>query len=84
MTQPFFFHGRQRDFNTNIGTKARIDFLGNIYISDILNNPEVKYQIFWQAILLKENKRHKKELSLWVEQVRDEIDQELKARFKYK
>ena len=77
------FDNRQRDFNTNIGTKARIDFSGNIYISDILNNPEVKYQIFWQKILLKENERHKKELSLWVEQVRDEIDQELKARFKY-
>jgi len=77
------FDERRRDFNTNIGSKVRLDFSGKMYVSEILNNPEVKYQIFWQKTNLQENVRHKKELSLWVEQVSTQIDQELKTRFKY-
>jgi len=74
---------RDSEFTTYISSKVRLDYKGNMYVSEILNNPEVKNQIFMQGIALYERRRHKKELSLWVERVRDEIDRELKTRFKY-
>ena len=77
------FGERRRDFNTNIGSKVRLDFSGKMYVSEILNNPEVKNHIFFYGAGFHENRRHKKELLQRVEQVKDEIDQELKTRFKY-
>jgi len=75
------FGERQRDFNTNIISKVRLDFSGKMYVSEILNSLEMKNRIFFYSSGFHENKRHKKALLQLVEQVKDEINQELKTRF---
>ena len=78
------FDDRQHDFTTYIGSKARIDSDGKMYISKLLNNPDVKYHLFLQILMLKDMKRQKQGLIQEIDTVMTQIDQELKTRFKYK
>jgi hypothetical protein len=71
---------RQRQFAI-IGSKAPIDSSGTIHISDILNNPEVKFQIMYQKVALAEFKYHYHQYSQKVEEVIKEIEKELKENF---
>ena len=77
------FDNRQRDFTTYIGSKAQIDSSGIVYVSKLLNNPDFKFQIYMQRLLLKEMARQKQDLIRFVDDVITQIDQELKKRFSY-
>jgi len=77
------FNDRQHDFVTYIGSKVRIDSSKNMHISEILNNPEVKFQIYLQNIIFHSQKRNEKELINAIEFVINAIDKELKDRFGY-
>lgn len=72
---------RRRDFITYIGSKARIDSSGRMIVSEILDNPEVKFQIYWQKGMLHERKWQKQNLIEQVNMVMNQIDDELKKRF---
>jgi len=77
------FNNRLSEFTTYIGSKARIDSSGKIYVSKLLNNSEVKFQIYKQRTLLHEMKSQKQDLLQMVDAVITQINQELKMRFKY-
>ena len=78
------YEDRRRDYITYIGSKARIDASGTRIVSDLLNNPEVRFQIQWQRGMLDERIRQKQETAQAVEEVINAIDRELEKRFKYK
>jgi len=78
-----FFNERRQEYITYIGSKIQIDSSGKMYVSEILNNPDVKFQIFFQRGALMENYQMKQDLLQEIEAVINEIDQELKTRFKY-
>jgi hypothetical protein len=47
----------------------------------MLNEPAIKFQIYWQRYLLQENKRHKQKLEEKIKKAIAGIDTELKDRF---
>ena len=77
------FNERRQQFITYIGSIVRIDSSGHMYVSDILNNPSVRFQIEWQRGFLGVRKHQKEMLLQEIERVIKEIDQELKNRFNY-
>ena len=77
------FNERRQGYIAYIAPKARIDSSGITYISDLLDIPEVKFQIKWQRYLIRENQSSKRELMRLVERIMGEIDKELKDRFGY-
>ena len=78
------YDDRRRDFITYIGSKARVDASGWWIVSEMMNNPEVRFQIQWQRNALDERGRQKQEAAQAVEEVINGIDLELEKRFKYK
>jgi len=78
------FDAKRQDFTTYIGSKVSIDSSGKMQVSKLLNNPEVKYQIYAQKFLLQEMKVQKQDLRQRIERLINLIDEELKNRFKYK
>jgi hypothetical protein len=72
------YRKRSDDFERYIGPKAPIDAAGEIHISGILNDPEVRYHIFFYRLYLSEKQRQKKDLANKLLAVADEIDKELK------
>jgi len=75
---------RRRDFITYIGSKTRINSSDDLYyVSDLLNLPEVQFQIKWQRRMLKERKVHKQQTMQEIDFIITQIDKELKTRFKY-
>jgi len=84
LADKMIFDERRRDFITYIGSKNRINSFDDLYyVSDLLNLPEVQFQIKWQRRMLKERKIHKQQTIQEIEEVIKEIDQELKMRFNY-
>jgi len=77
------FDDRQRDFTTYIGSKAQIDSSGKVYVSKLLNNPDFRYHIFIQGLILRQMKDNKQYLITTVDKIVVQIDQELKKRFNY-
>jgi len=75
---------RERNFITYIGSKAQIDSAGKMIVSNLLNNPEVKFQIQWQKARFFTRKLQKQETIKSVDAVIAQIDDELKKRFDYK
>ena len=51
---------RESELTTYISSKVRMDYEGNMYVSEILNNPEVKNQIYMQGTALYDRRRQKK------------------------
>ena len=78
------FDDRRNHFITYIGSKVRMDVSGKMIVSELLNNTEVKYQIFHQGMLLTEMRDQKQELAEYINKVIIQIDDELKERFNYK
>ncbi|MCL1933382.1 MAG: hypothetical protein FWF53_06205 [Candidatus Azobacteroides sp.] len=78
------YEARLQGFNTYIGSKVPIDSSGKMYVSKLLNNSEVKYQIYYQKQALQEMKGQKQKLQQGVDSVMNLIDEELKNRFNYK
>ena len=78
------FEDRQRDFVTYIGSKVRRDSSGTWIVSDLLNVPEVQFQIQLQKDILYERKRQKQGTLQVVKGMITLIDNELKNRFGYK
>lgn len=68
---------KEIDFERYIGPKAPIDAAGEIHIAGILNDPEVRYHIFFYRLYLSEKQRQKKDLAKALLGVADEIDKEL-------
>ena len=76
---------RRRDFITYIGSRARRDSTGKFYyVSELLNIPEVRFQICLQEKVLNEIKDGKQESVKEVDEVITQVDEELKKRFDYK
>ena len=78
------FNERRRDYITYIASKAQMDSTGNIIVSNLLDIPEVKFQINWQRGALHERKFHKQQAVQEINTVITKIDNELKNRFGYK
>ena len=78
-----FFEDRNRANDTYIGTKVPYDSSGTMQLSDILNNPEVKYQINKQKNYIQSVLENKKNIRRMVEIIKNIIDRELKDRFHY-
>jgi len=74
---------RRHDFITYIGSKVRTDSSGKMYVSEILSNPEVKFQILIRKIFLNERKWQKQQLAQEVGNAINLIDKELKDSFDY-
>lgn len=72
------FGKRAEDFNRYIGTKVLIDTSGKFHVSALLNDPSVRYQVFFYGFVLQERQRHKKALVDELFALADEIDKELK------
>ena len=79
-----FFNEKRRDFITYIGSKAPIDSSGKMLISDMLNTPDVKFQIMYYRRNYLEFHNMKQQLRQNVVNIIDAIDKELKTRFNYK
>ena len=75
---------RQSSFMTYIGSKAQYDSSGKMIVSNLLNIPDVKFQIQWQRGRLSVRKWQKQDTIKQIDAVIAQIDQELKTRFKYK
>ena len=71
------FRKRSDDFDKNIGSKAPIDSSGIIHVSRLLNDPAVRYHIFFYRLDLGEKQRQKKDLAKNLKVVVAEIDTEL-------
>ena len=71
------FHKRMDDFDRYIGTKALIDSSGEIYISRLLDDPAVRYQIFYYRLYLQERQNQKTDLTKKLMDLVKEIDKEL-------
>lgn len=75
------FDTRRADFATNIGRKALIDSTGLIHVSSLLKDPAVRYQIFFDMIILKERRGQQKQLIKSIGKVIADIDVEVQRRF---
>ena len=73
----YIYGSRRTDYNTYIGVKAPMDSEKNVHISQILNDPAVRYQIVYYGNYIHERIRQKKELAKDIRSVIAEIDQEL-------
>jgi hypothetical protein len=71
------YHKRMEDFDKYIGPKATIDAAGKIYVSGLLNDPGVRYHIFFYRLYLSEKERQKTTLAKELLAVVHEIDKEL-------
>ena len=78
------FNERRQQYVTYIGSKAQMDSSGKIIISDMLNSPDVKFQIKWQSVMLTSKKWRRQFAIQEIGRVINEIDRELKSRFDYK
>jgi len=78
------FNERRQQYITYIGSKGRMDSSGKIIISDMLNSPDVKFQIKWQFDMLYSRKWQRQSAIQEIDRVIKEIDDELKTRFDYK
>ena len=78
------FSDQRHNFTTYIGSKTPIDPSGKIHVSKLLNDPGVKYHIYYQKLILQEMKVQKQDLRQRIEKLINLIDEELKNRFKYK
>lgn len=72
------YHQRMQSFEQYIGTKARIDSSGHFHVSALLNDPAVRYQIFYYRDYLQERQNQKAHLARKLLYLADEIDKELK------
>jgi len=77
------FNTRRQFIDTYIGSKARIDSSGIMYVSELLDNPEVRYQMYNQKFILQEMMNQKKEMVQEIDDLIAQIDNELKKRFNY-
>jgi hypothetical protein len=73
------FQKRAQEFNQYIGSKALIDSSGVIHISELLNEREVRYQIFYYRFTLHERQEHKEVLTKRLQALISEIDKELNS-----
>ncbi len=73
----YIYGSRRTDYNTYIGTKAPMDSKKIVHVSQMLNDPAVKYQIVYYGNYIHERIRQKKELAKDIRSVIKEIDQEL-------
>jgi hypothetical protein len=71
------FQKRSNDFDRYIGTKVPIDSSGKIHFSRLLNDPAVRYHIFYYRLALHERQTHKAELAKKMFALAGEIDEEL-------
>jgi hypothetical protein len=71
------YRKRSDDFEKYIGLKAPIDSSGIIHISGLLNDPGVRYHIFFYRQYLGEKQRQKTELAKALQNLVAEIDKEL-------
>ena len=71
------FITRAKDFVTYIGSKAPIDSTGQ-HVSKIINDPAVRYQLVKYKSYFAERKRHKEDLIKQIDDLRKEIEDELK------
>ncbi len=71
------FHKRMDDYDKYIGPKAPIDSSGEIHISGLLNDPGVRYHIFFYRLFLSEKERQKRDLAEKLLGVVTDIDKEL-------
>ena len=71
------FHKRMDDFNQYIGAKVPIDPGGTIHISRILNDPAVRYHIFYYRLYLRERQELKARIAKQMLDIADEVGKEL-------
>jgi len=71
------FHERMADYNQYIGTKATIDSSGESHVSALLDEPAVRYQIFFYRLALRERQEQKAALAQKLVGLADEIGKEL-------
>jgi hypothetical protein len=71
------FHKRMNDFGQYIGSKAMVDSAGKIHVTRLLNDPAVRYQIFYYRDNLHERETQKINLAKKLLTLTDEIDKEL-------
>ena len=71
------YHKRMDDYDKYIGPKAPIDYSGEIHISGLLNDPGVRYHIFFYRLYLSEKQKQKTELATKLLTVVAEINKEL-------
>ena len=71
------YHKRMDDYDKYIGPKAPIDSSGIIHISGLLNDPGVRYHIFFYRLYLSEKQKQKTGLAKNLKVVVAEIDKEL-------
>jgi hypothetical protein len=71
------FQKRSNDFDRYIGTKVPIDSSGKIHVSTLLNDPAVRYHIFYYRLALHERQTRKAELAKKMFALAGEIDKEL-------
>jgi hypothetical protein len=71
------FQKRMDDFDQNVGTKAFIDSSGKIHITRILNEPAIRYQIFYYRLYLTERQDRKAGIVKKMLAVADEVQKEL-------
>ena len=72
------FHKRMDDFDQYIGSKTLIDSTENIHIARLLNDPAVRFHIFFYRLYLGERQARKADLVARMLALADEIDKELK------
>jgi len=73
----YLYGSRRTDYNTYIGVKAPMDSKQVVHVSQMLNDPAVKYQIVYYGNYIHERIRQKKALAKYIRSVITEIDQEL-------
>ncbi|MCL1932264.1 MAG: hypothetical protein FWF53_00405 [Candidatus Azobacteroides sp.] len=78
------FDESRHNFTTYIGSKASMDFSEEMHVSKLLNDPGVKYYIYYQKLTLMEMKVQMQDLRQGIEKLMNAIDEELKNRFNYK
>jgi hypothetical protein len=71
------FHKRMDDFDQYIGTRVPIDSAGTIHLSRLLNDPALRFQIFYYRLYLRERQERKAAIVKEMRSVADEIDIEL-------
>ncbi|WP_259071323.1 DUF6090 family protein [Mucilaginibacter sp. X4EP1] len=73
----YIYGSRRADYNTYIGVKAPMDAEKVVHVSQILNDPAVRYQLVYYGSYIHERIRQKKELAKHIRSVITEIDKEL-------
>lgn len=73
----YLYGSRRTDYNTYIGVKAPMDSKQVVHVSQMLNDPAVKYQIVYYGNYIHERIRQKKALAKYIRSVIAEIDKEL-------